>query len=390
MHRSLTLFPGIPGSGKSVYAASLIQRLRDEGIPVLFFFFRQIIDANHQPVSALRDWLAQLLPFCPPLQVKLTRYITDRRKLESIFAVDLWLDLRMALRQVSKAFIVIDALDEMDSGDEMQSFLESIAELGRWRPEHTKLIVTSRPVAYVEVSLRKSNAINIRLLEKLVDSDITTFVAHRLSSSGINPLDQELIKAAVPGRANGLFLYAKLAMDDFLQPGADIKQVLTALPTDLNVMYDDLLAQHAQRSGLPDKIQLLILKFVTHATRPLRLREIANMINITQYPAEAQNLPAMKQLVRVACGPLLEILPDETVSHHSLTEFLTGVTRDENAGNYPILKASTTHEELALLCLKILGVKNNCKRQSDKRLWWQDSRNLGRHEARYVYSVCWP
>jgi hypothetical protein len=52
-------------------AASIIQQLRQEKVPVLYFFFRQIIDANHQPVAALRDWLCQILSFSPPLQVRL-------------------------------------------------------------------------------------------------------------------------------------------------------------------------------------------------------------------------------------------------------------------------------------------------------------------------------
>jgi hypothetical protein len=44
---------GIPGSGKSVIAAQLINDLAMEnpGTPVLYFFFRQIIDANHAPTG---------------------------------------------------------------------------------------------------------------------------------------------------------------------------------------------------------------------------------------------------------------------------------------------------------------------------------------------------
>jgi hypothetical protein len=44
---------GIPGSGKSVLAAQLINDLATEhpGTPVLYFFFRQITDANHAPTG---------------------------------------------------------------------------------------------------------------------------------------------------------------------------------------------------------------------------------------------------------------------------------------------------------------------------------------------------
>lgn len=54
---------GIPGSGKSVIAAQLINHLATEhpGTPVLYFFFRQIIDANHAPAGMSSDTLLALL-----------------------------------------------------------------------------------------------------------------------------------------------------------------------------------------------------------------------------------------------------------------------------------------------------------------------------------------
>jgi Cdc6-like AAA superfamily ATPase len=53
---------GIPGSGKSVVAAHLVDELSRSNptSPVLYFFFRHIIDANHEPAALLRDWYAIL------------------------------------------------------------------------------------------------------------------------------------------------------------------------------------------------------------------------------------------------------------------------------------------------------------------------------------------
>lgn len=64
---------GIPGSGKSVLAAHLVDELSQShpGVPVLYFFFRQIIDANHKPEDLVHDWLDQILKFSPPLQKRL-------------------------------------------------------------------------------------------------------------------------------------------------------------------------------------------------------------------------------------------------------------------------------------------------------------------------------
>ncbi|CAG9973273.1 unnamed protein product [Clonostachys byssicola] len=348
---------GIPGSGKSVIAANLIHTLSTShpGAPVLFFFFRQIINANHKPQALLRDWLDQLLTYSPPLQKELKGYIDAGRSIESLSTESLWKDLRKALSSLpGRVFCVADALDEMDGGNE--SFLQDLASLGSFRPEKVKVLVTSRPVPNVGIPLRKVTLLQIRLEEKLVDVDISIFVQSALSGSNLPRSDQELIRNAVPGRANGLFLYAKLAMDAFLEPDAGIQQVIQELPTDMNVLYTDLLTQHAQRSGVPSGAQHLILQAVTHATRPLRLLELAEMIRFSDPDNSSRDLKATKELIRTACGPLLEILTDETISviHHSFTEYLKGTTRSSKESGYPILHPGPTHANLAFECLRYL------------------------------------
>lgn len=305
---------GIPGSGKSVVAATLIDHLGNEKAPVLYFFFRQIIDANHTPQAALRDWLEQILDYSPPLQAKLAQYLKERRSLQSLAASDLWILIRTAMLYLPRAYCVVDALDEIDHGQEMLDFLEGLSKLGAWRPSKIKIVMTSRPVPSVETPLRHAPTLHLRLNEDMVDRDIATFVQHIIKTSSIEEQYHEAIKKAVPGKANGLFLYAKLAMDAFLEPGTAPEQVLENLPTDLNVMYDDLLREHTRRTGISPSLQLLIMQSVTHASRPLRLLELADMINVTQFSDDAKDLKKAKELVRTACGPLLEILPDGTKS----------------------------------------------------------------------------
>ncbi|KAJ4306633.1 hypothetical protein N0V88_001438 [Collariella sp. IMI 366227] len=387
---------GVPGSGKSVFAATLADALAKEGHPVLFFFFRQIIDANHEPKHLLCDWLVQVLEYSPPLQRDLGVY-TDKkapeknRKLESLSVDDLWKHLKTALTHMSRVYLFGDALDEMNKGND--EFLKALARLGQWKPAEVKVLITSRPVSTVEEPLREFSPLRIRLEEQLVDVDIATYVQQGLKSSTISSEEQVLIKEAVPGRANGLFLYAKLAMDAFLEPNADVREVLKTLPMDLNAMYTDLLREHARRSGVPDCIQRLLLSWVTHASRPLRLIEMAEMLSVT-YDA-THDLKSAKALIRVACGPLLEIHPDETVSvvHHSLTEFLLGSTRSETDKTlFPVLMPGPTHEQLAVSCLRYLQASRCLEAQTFKRVqpgdsededafWYDEDKRGARHNA---------
>lgn len=342
---------GIPGSGKSVMAASIIKELQEANVPVVYFFFRQIIEANHEPIVALRDWLCQVLDYSPPLQVKLQKYVSQSQSLDSLSPADLWSDLMMALRSLPKAYCVTDALDEMDMGN--NEFLKRLVALGQWRPKDVKVLMTSRPITRLETSLRSFSIPQLRLEERLVDLDITAYVQYKLCGSSIAKENWSAIQEAIPGRANGIFLYAKMSMDVFLEPGADVQEVLNALPMDLNTMYNELLQEHARRSNVPSELQLIILQFVTHATRPLRLLEIAEMLSI--HSESNRTLKETKDLVRTACGPLLEVLPDETVSviHHTFTEFLKGYTRSRSTNNfeYPIFEAGSTNLRLAMACL---------------------------------------
>ncbi|SPO01786.1 uncharacterized protein DNG_04459 [Cephalotrichum gorgonifer] len=316
---------GIPGSGKSVVAANLIRELArsNPGSPVLFFFFRQIIDANHDPQALLRDWMDQLLEYSPPLQMQLMAYVKEGRSITTLSMEDLWKDLSHALTRLpGKVFCIGDALDEIDQDRGHDVFLRALGSLGQLRPLTVKVLITSRPVPRVEIPLRTIPGLCIRLEEALVDVDISTYVHFALSTSTfpIQQSDRKIIENAVPGRANGLFLYAKLAMDAFLEPNADIATVLSRLPADLNALYTDLLEEHSQRSGIATEVQRLILQSVTHATRPLRLLELAEMIRVCspdrrssvgedEKPMEStRDLKATKELIRAACGPLLEIL----------------------------------------------------------------------------------
>ncbi|RFN49398.1 hypothetical protein FIE12Z_6293 [Fusarium flagelliforme] len=342
---------GVPGSGKSVVAANMIHKLSQEEVPVLYFFFRQIIDANHRPINLLRDWLDQILPYSPPLQSTLKGYIDDARLLEKVSIEELWRHLKTALASLPLIYGVVDALDEMDDGN--SDFITQLAELGHLRPSSVKVLLTSRPTANVETAMRHVKSLDVRMEEKLVDVDIATYVRFCLGETSISEGDQRLIRDAVPGRANGLFLYAKLAMKAFLEPGVNIQDTIHKLPLDLNAMYIGILQEHARRSGIAEKTQVMILQWVTHATRPLRLLELADILGTAIEGRDKHTLKANKDLVRAACGPLLEVLPDETVSvvHHSLTEFLIGTTRAQEPGDYPILESAVTHYDLALICL---------------------------------------
>lgn len=358
---------GTAGAGKSVLAATIVDSIvrHEDFVPVLFFFFRQIVATNHHPQSLARDFVSLLLDYSPSLQARVKQYIDDNRTLDDVSAGELWQDLTQALASLPKVYCVIDALDEMDI--DQQAFLEKFVQLGKQNSASIKVLVTSRPLPRIEAAFKDTVLLQIRLEQRLVDRDIAVYVGHRLEESPDLDLDlRNSIKQAILEKAQGSFLYSRLMMDELLTGHLphmipDIKYLqrsLDWLPITLEDMYNGMLLDHSLRSGVPIELQVSILSWVTHSSRPLRLLELATVLAA----GPDTNIRDPKALVRPACGPLLEILEDETVSviHHSFTEFLTDTVRGVRTApgsvhpQFPTITAQVTHRTLALACIDYL------------------------------------
>ncbi|KAJ4013738.1 hypothetical protein NW766_005977 [Fusarium irregulare] len=360
-HGSLWI-KGVPGAGKSVMAASLIQHLKvTENCPVLFFFFRNIVAANFSPRALIQDWLAQLLPYSPKLQFALQPCLG--MSLEETSDNDLIELFLHGVSCVPKLYCVGDALDEMSSDNKL--FLEKLNSLATHRPRSLKLLMTSRPKQYLQSTLRDSSIVHVSLQQRLVDADIFAYLNHRFDSSlqsdNHRQRKQDLIDMMAK-KSEGLFLYAKLTMDqveESLQSDEPIDLVAleASLPVGLQHTYSSILAKQRRETGITTDVQLLVLEAVTHASRPLRLNELASLLECL-YPDLAET-KTFKPLIAGSCGSLIEILEDETlqVIHHSFTEFLRGDTRsvaEMRELGFPIIDSLQAHRKMTINCLRYL------------------------------------
>ncbi|MCJ1255632.1 hypothetical protein MMC24_003449 [Lignoscripta atroalba] len=356
----------IPGAGKSVFAALLASKFATtEKVPVLCFFFRQIITTNQKPQSMVRDWLSQLLSYSPFLQSKLKKLLDDSRTLGSVALDELWQTLQSALALLPRVYCVADALDEMNMGNE--PFLNQLIQLGQHSPSSIKVLMTSRPVPRIEKILKSSSVLQITLQQQLVDPGIVIYMDHRLKDANIPEDTRSTIRHTLCSKAQGLFLYARLMMDDLLDLNkhnltdkVSMQNALDKLPSCLADMYNGMLRDHSDHAGVPQELQLTILQWVTHSERPLRLLELASIIDFQQ-TAKGKSQDT-KSIVRAGCGPLLEILEDETVCviHHSFTEFLIDAGRHRHSSEknsicqFPSLDFTTTHRAIAFTCINYL------------------------------------
>lgn len=356
---------GVAGSGKSVFSASTINQLQKAGHIVLFFFFRQIVDKNHAAKYLVRDFAAQLLPHCDTLVSALATLSTS----SSISDVDMdsaWSAICKALVEGNvgqQVFCVVDALDEMDDAD-FPDMMEKLITLGFANPQTVKMMFTGRPLPKIELATQNKGIVQLKLDPVLLSPDVARYVDARMASLEPRLSDDRcnLVRSAICKRASGLFLHARLITDNLaqnLQEGRVTEETLPDslenLPASLRDVYEQMLRENAQRSGVSMDDQAKILTCVTHASRPLRLIELGSLV------AQMLNadLKRGKELVRASCGRLLELLEDETVSviHHSFTEFLHDSDRSALPNAFPVLENAPAHDMFVVLCLEYL---NNC------------------------------
>ena len=292
------------------------------------------------------------LEYSPSLQSTLKQCLDKRRSLDSVAFDEIWHNLTRALCNLSRVYCVADALDEMSLGND--SFIKKLADLGQLKPASIKVLMTSRPIPRVEKILRKPYDLQITLGQNLVDHDIAVYVEHRLTETGLPEPTRKNIQHSLISKSQGLFLYTKLMMDDLMgSKEVDVsntpilQDAVDRLPNGLAAMYTKMLQDHPVRSGVPQKLQLIILQWATRSFRPLRLIEVAAMIdsstkqiNLDVGTKALESSRNTKSVIRTACRPLLEILDGEIVSiiQHSFTEYLIDLDRavtEHNKYSFP-------------------------------------------------------
>ncbi|KAF1850123.1 uncharacterized protein K460DRAFT_269511 [Cucurbitaria berberidis CBS 394.84] len=205
---------GIPGSGKSILSASLVDSLLRAGAmsksSLVCYYYCDYTDmASLEPMAMVASLLQQVVQILP-----LDRF---DEKFLSLFdhgpclpaASECMQCFVEVLKEFKTAYIVIDGIDEL--APEVQVFaLNLIAHLLRPAPVVTKIFVTSRIGEYtIHRSLK--NHTSLQITKELIDKDISLFISEKIEDiiAHKNPLlnkrglKQDIIDALVDG-ANGM------------------------------------------------------------------------------------------------------------------------------------------------------------------------------------------
>ena len=199
---------GIPGAGKTILSAAVIDHLfasirgGDVGVAYLYFNFRRQYEQS--PLDVLSSLLRQLLakkPVLPEMVIKL--YGTHSRNRTRPSFKEVSEALQSTIQEFSRAFVVIDALDETHV--DRKKMLTELFDIQA--KTKLNLFATSRSIPDIEIEFRqnqKSTALEILAQEQDIRRYLESCIPSLPGFVARNSALQEEIKAAIVKTVNGM------------------------------------------------------------------------------------------------------------------------------------------------------------------------------------------
>ncbi|KAF4450039.1 ankyrin repeat [Fusarium albosuccineum] len=303
---------GAPGKGKtilSVFLTQILEATRADAT-VIWFFCDNKVASRNTAVNILRGLMIQLIL----RHQHLISHLLPTWKIQGgdLFGVNsfesLWGIFLAMLESLvgTEICCVLDALDECDeqSLSPLVSKLVALFNDGGSGQRHSlKLIVASREQPQcLSVGLSAFPHIRLDMMDHDIDLYISDRVAHlaRMKAVDTSPLRLHIYEA-FQNHAGGTFLWVSFMSKDLEQKSlGEIEWALTQLPSGLDAIYERILAQIK-----PENKQVVseILTWLSLATRPLRVVELCEAVNIkpTQHLTREQVCLGHVQ----SCGHLL-------------------------------------------------------------------------------------
>ncbi|KAM0717822.1 hypothetical protein Q7P37_006154 [Cladosporium fusiforme] len=363
-----TLFcPGVPGAGKTMMAALVIERLLRDAqsaqSPVVFMYYNYKRQSEQTLLHTLEAFLRQVvsgLPCIPQSVDDLYRHTPSTEEVKSTLAT--------TLGNLNGVTIVTDALDECHERTRYD-VLDMIDQL---QAQHAvKFLATSR-----DFHATTTNGIfqNQPWLEiKASKSDLESYTRERAKSlrAKVQPdLKEELVQGIVTA-ADGMFLLAQLLMDSF-QVRLKVKRIkedLQKLPQGVDaydMAYSDAMERiFGQEEESRDSAKS-ILSLVLCATRPLHVKALqhALMIEPGDTELDKDNILEIEDVTAICAGLITIDEESGTVRfvHYTTQEYL-----QRNQHNW----LPQAHCEMAHKCLSYLLLRDLRPRPEDDTTWYR-------------------
>ncbi|KAI9684612.1 MAG: hypothetical protein M1822_005700 [Bathelium mastoideum] len=353
-HRVLWI-EGIPGAGKTYLSSRIVQDLKSANSQVVFAFLSYRSSQRTSTLGILQSFIFQFVYENPTLRHILCQAVeTKQRQLAS--SVESNRELFKNLVEDISVSIIVDGLDEI-SESERGSVLKTLLSLLDDCP-NLRLLISSRGEHDILKAL-KCHAEIIRLHSQN-GQDIKAYVAQRVDGWLLTlKLDKSMISQirqllrSVAKRAKGMFLYARLVLDNIeSQSNLDhVRHEASNLPDGLDEAYGRIIERIDNRLRLREQKEArTILSWVACSNFPFTKEEIQFAVSMSNgvNPSKANHESFLNIIQR--CGPIIEIFEGVVqFVHFTAKEYLF----NEQSGHY--LQEAECNKSIALTCIHYLS-----------------------------------
>ncbi|KAL6721442.1 hypothetical protein ACLMJK_000545 [Lecanora helva] len=356
---------GIPGAGKTFLFSSIVEEIK-ANIPdahVIYFYCTYNDPSKTTFSDMVRSLIAQMLDFDSAcLQYLYDTMISSvRRHPGSTNTLCAEMIKSIALHH-EHLFIGIDGLDECDVSERKQvlSMVNSIVRSSQ-DSGNVRFFLFSRMEKDIKQGLSSTKQLEIQ--PHHLEKDIRDYLLLRMRGLGrkfgLLVARQKSIIEQLAARSNGMFLLARLIMDNLIDQDCtedlEIELADTVLPRGIDQAYARIVARMRKKDGKDcsrrwDRAKRG-LDALAVATRPLKVHELQGMLSIRledrsiAFEARKARTPLEELL-----GPLIEIHRDRTVNfiHPTARDYLC-----QHHSDYYV-NTSAANSGLALLCTSYL------------------------------------
>ena len=209
------------GTGKSTIARTIAHEYyyNQKRLGASFFFSRGTEDRSHAG-KFFTTIAVQLAYISPALKEHICRAVAEHNNIANQSFRDQWkhlivqpLSIWMTASSQLPLILVIDALDECDSDQDVQGILQLFAETELSGPTQLRIFLTSRPETPIRLGFRKiarilhHDLVLTNVPRKIIDHDITIYFWEELKDM---ELSAQIIGCLVD-KACGLFIWAATA-----------------------------------------------------------------------------------------------------------------------------------------------------------------------------------
>ncbi|KAL7789629.1 ankyrin repeat-containing domain protein [Trichoderma afarasin] len=337
-----TLFcSGIPGAGKTFQMAILIDHLtnkfqHDGTIGLAFFYYRFDRQDTQKPEQLIANLIKQLGQDHQPSREKILEFYENHKTKGTWPLIKELVDLlKLITSLLSRAYVIIDALDECDDND--YSRTRSLDSLFAAQEKGLNICATSRQVHIIEQRFEAALKWQITPTKNDIYSFLDTRMAQLPDFVQSNIHLQEEIKRCIESAIEGMFLLAQLYIDSLVgkRSVASIRRALGGLKTFseetrnrsdvLNTAYHKAMERIQQQKGDLPTDAMTILAWVVKSRKPLPLGTLRLILAIDteKFKIDEDNFPTADHITQ-ACAPLVLIeskTQEARLAHYTIQEY---------------------------------------------------------------------